>query len=48
MYSDAYIERWAEPFMRLRLRRRLDITFEEFLSDPGHCLSRVPTHPLED
>ena len=44
--SSAYIDRWAEPFLRLSLRRRLGITFEQFLRCPGRYLRLVPDHPL--
>ena len=45
-YTDAYLERWGEVFVRLALHRRLGITFLQFLADPGCYLRQVPTHPL--
>ena len=47
-YSDAYIERWGEVFVRLALHRRLGITFLEFLVDPGRYLRQVPAHPIPE
>ena len=44
--SPDYIDRWAEPFVRLSLRRRLGIIFGQFLTRPGHYLRLVPDHPL--
>ena len=44
--SPGYIDRWAEPFVRLSLHRRLGITFEQFLRCPDRYLRLVPHHPL--
>ncbi len=40
MYSDAYIERWAEPFVRLRLRERLASPLSSFCSARGATSGR--------
>ena len=45
-YTDGYLERWGEVFVRLQLDRRLSITFVQFLDDPSRYLRRVPAHPL--
>ena len=41
MFTPAHIERWSHPFLALELRRRLNITFEEFLHRPGYYLRQL-------
>ena len=40
-YSDAYIERWGEVFVKHDLHRRLAIPFEVFLRWPRAYLQRL-------
>lgn len=41
LYPDAYIEHWAEVFVRRRVRQRLHISFEKFLERPVQLMNRI-------
>lgn len=40
-YPEAYIEHWAELFIKRRVRARLHITFELFLERPVQFMNRI-------
>lgn len=41
LWPESYIEHWAEVFVRRRVRQRLHIAFEVFLTRPQQFLARV-------
>ena len=46
VYSDFYIDRWADVFVRWQFNRRLGIDLIDFLEAPERYLRQVPSHPL--